>query len=87
MTKSTFYKLCPWLMLMYMHCVLKICNDAVVEGMCSVVAKHAFGTRGLIFDVYAKESIIDYNAPHRAHMTLFITKALDHTFWPRSTKT
>eukprot|EP00873_Tetraselmis_striata_P024099 jgi/Tetstr1/444363/TSEL_032254.t1 len=38
------------------------------------------GTRGLIFDMYAKESIVDYNAPHRAHSTPFITKALDHYF-------
>jgi hypothetical protein len=37
---------------MYIHCVLKICYEAVVEGMCSVVAKHAPGTRGLIFDMY-----------------------------------
>jgi hypothetical protein len=44
---------------MYIHYVLKLCNEAVVEGMCSVVAKHAHGTRGLIFDMYAKESIID----------------------------
>jgi hypothetical protein len=49
MTKSAFYKLCPLLMLIYIQCVLKICNEAVVEGMCSVVAKHAHGTRGLIF--------------------------------------
>jgi hypothetical protein len=52
MTKSTFYTLCSWFVLMYIHCVLKICNEAVVESMCSVVAKHALGTRGLIFDMY-----------------------------------
>mmetsp|Transcript_13174 Transcript_13174/g.34089 ORF Transcript_13174/g.34089 Transcript_13174/m.34089 type:complete len:222 (-) Transcript_13174:129-794(-) len=80
MTDPAFYKLCPGFMYMYVHCVLKICNEAVVEGMCSVVAKHATGTRGLIFDMYAKESIVDYNAPHRAHSTPFITKALDHYF-------
>mmetsp|Transcript_15173 Transcript_15173/g.39051 ORF Transcript_15173/g.39051 Transcript_15173/m.39051 type:complete len:564 (+) Transcript_15173:268-1959(+) len=80
MTVPAFYKLCPGFMYMYVHCVLKICNEAVVEGMCSVVAKHATGTRGLIFDMYAKESIVDYNAPHRAHSTPFITKALDHYF-------
>jgi hypothetical protein len=28
----------------------------------------------------AKESIIEYNAPHRAHINLFITKALDQYF-------
>jgi hypothetical protein len=89
MTKSAFYKLCPWFMLMYIHCVLRICNEVVVKGMCSVVARHASGIRGLIVDMYAKESIIDYNAPHRAyialfinkaHITFFITKAIDHYF-------
>jgi hypothetical protein len=38
-----------------LHCVLKICNEAIVEGMCRVVAKHAHGTWGLIFDIYTKE--------------------------------
>jgi hypothetical protein len=33
MTKSTFYKLCPWFMLMYIHCLLNICNEAAVEAM------------------------------------------------------
>jgi hypothetical protein len=77
MTTSASYKLCPWFMLMYNHSMLKICKEVVVEGMCSVVAKHAPRSRCLIFDMHAKESIMDYNAPHTAHITLFITKAFD----------
>ena len=53
---------------MYVHCALKICNEVVVEGMCSVVAKHATSSRRLNFEAYAMESIIAYNAPmsHRS---------------------
>jgi hypothetical protein len=78
LTKPAFYnKRSPWFMLMYIHCVLKICNEVVVEGMCSIVAKHAHKTRGLIHDTYIKDRMINYSAPHRAHNTLFTTKALD----------
>jgi hypothetical protein len=48
MTKPASNKLCSWFILMYIHCVLKISNEVVAEGMCSVVAKRAPGTRGLI---------------------------------------
>jgi hypothetical protein len=36
--------------------------------------------------MYAKESVIDYNAPHRAHNTLFITKPHDQYFLARNYK-
>jgi hypothetical protein len=49
----------PWFMLMYIPFVHEISNEALVEGMFSVVAKHVTGTRGVIFDImYAKEKVI-----------------------------
>ena len=67
-------------MYMYVHCALKVCNEAVVEGFCSTMGRHAMGVRGLCFDMYAMESIIAYNAPHRARSEKFITQALNHFF-------
>jgi hypothetical protein len=86
LTKSEWYDLAPAYLYLYQHMALKSFCEAVVEGMCSVVAKHATGVRSLCFDMYAKESIVDYNAPDRTQSNAFITKALDHLFASKAYK-
>lgn len=65
---------------LYVHCALKICNEAVVEGFGSVVQRHATGVRGLCFNVYARESRVAYNAPHPAKSDSLIAEALQDYF-------
>ena len=67
-------------MYMYVHCALKICNEAVVEGFGSVLQRHAIGMRNLFFDIYAKEGRIAYNAPHPARSEKLLLEALQHYF-------
>ena len=45
------------------QCALKICNEAVVEGMGSIVTMHADARRGLEAGAYEKEAFIHFNGP------------------------
>ena len=69
---------------MYQHCALKICNEAVVEGMCSVVNKHADGGGSLTFTPLAMETMIDYNKPAAANNDKLLTEALNLFFSPKN---
>ena len=64
----------------YNHCALKICNEAVVKGMCSVVGKHDASGRSLTFRPLAMESIIDYNKPSTSRSNALLKQALDIYF-------
>ena len=80
LTKKYFYEGLGDYIYMYQHCALKICNEAVVEGMCSVVSKHADGAMSLTFTHLAMESMIDYNKPVAANGDKLLTEALNLLF-------
>ena len=63
LTQAALYEGCQPFLHMYQACALKINCEAVVEGMCSVVDKHAVGQRGCDIKRYAWESILDWNSP------------------------
>ena len=67
-------------MWLYQHVVLKVMNEAVVEGMCSVIGRHAAKGRGLSFRQYAMEAIISWHAPLPHEAGSFIRAALDEHF-------
>ena len=70
---------CDWLFL-FEHCALKTMNEAVVEGMGSIVDRHAQGQRGLSQDALVMESFIEWNGP-KPHLSEHVLKeALDHHF-------
>ena len=79
-TDARFYVGCHDWLYLFNHCVLKIVNEAVVEGMGSVVDSHAIGKRGLSHDRYVKESIIDWNGPQSHECEGFLTAALNKHF-------
>jgi hypothetical protein len=83
LTKERFFRDSPSYLFMYHHAVLKISNEAVVEGMCSVVHRHASTARGLSFKAYAEESIIVWNAPVAHKAEPLMTEALDLYFKDR----
>jgi hypothetical protein len=80
MTAKRMYQDCPDYIYMYQHCALKTMNEAVVEGMCSVVSRHATGVRGLSFNKYGMESIIVWNAPIPHKADAFLSAAVDLYF-------
>ena len=57
-SQSKAYEVAPNAIHLYQMCALKIMNEAVIEGMCKTVAKHAGGKRGLHLERYKYESII-----------------------------
>ena len=61
-------------------CVLKTCNEAVVESMCKMISVHANTSRGLSFGQYAKEAMIVWNAPAQAESDSFLRAALNDYF-------
>ena len=63
LTQAALYEGCQPFLHMYQACALKINCEAVVEGMCSIVDKHAVGQRGCDIKRYAWESILDWNSP------------------------
>jgi hypothetical protein len=76
LTEEKRYKGAIPYLFIYMLAVLNIANEAVVEGMCGFVDKHAIGKRGLNFENYAFESIVHYNMPAQAHSNDFIFASL-----------
>jgi hypothetical protein len=76
LTEEKWYKGASPYLFIYVLVVLKIANEAVVEGMCGFVDKHAIGHRGLKFENYAFESIVHYNMPAQAHSNDFIFASL-----------
>ena len=62
------------------QCALKICNEAVVEGMGSIVNMHADRRRGLSAQKYASESFVHYNGPPLPKADGIIKAALDIHF-------
>jgi hypothetical protein len=62
------------------QCVLKIRNEAVVEGMGSIVNLHANGRRGLSADAYVQEAFIHVNGPMIDKADGLVKEALDIHF-------
>ena len=48
-----------------------------MEGMCKVIGRHAYYTRGMSIGSYAKEAIRVWNAPLLHEADPFISEALD----------
>ena len=78
--EERFHKDCHDWLYIFNHCVLKTVNEAVVEGMGSIVDKHADPKRGLSQDRYVKESIIDWNSPQTHECEGFLCAALNKHF-------
>ena len=74
--KKFWYGVGPFLH-MYQMCVLKTSNEAVIEGMGSMVSKHATGSRGLEFEEYAFESIVHWNLPAQGRCSNFLRDSLE----------
>ena len=62
------------------QCALKIRNEAVVEGMGSIVNLHADGRRGLSSDAYVQEAFIHVNGPMIDKVDGLVKEALDRHF-------
>ena len=62
------------------QCALKTCNEAVVEGMGSIVTLHADSRRGLNAEAIEKEAFIHFNGPPLARADGLIKEALDLHF-------
>jgi len=62
------------------QCALKIRNEAVVEGMGSIVNLHADGRRGLNAQAYVQEAFIHVNGPMIDKADGLVTEALDIHF-------
>ena len=65
---------------LFTHCVLKTANEAVVEGMGSIVDRHADPRRGLSPDNYTKEAMIHFNGPLLHEADQLLSDALDRNF-------
>ncbi len=52
-TSPSLHSTCPAFLWVYNHVLLKTANEAVVEGMCKGVSKHADSIRGVSFGRYA----------------------------------
>ena len=76
LTAERFYIGAEAALHIYCMTILKTANEAVVEGMCGFVDKHAEGQRGLSFVMYAYEAIVHFNMPAQNKCSLFIKDAL-----------
>ena len=65
---------------LFSNCILKTINEAVVEGMCKTVHKHASSERHLGIDRFAIEAVVDWAAPTTARATPVLTAAMNKTF-------
>lgn len=65
---------------MFEQCALKVRNEAVVEGMGSIVNLHADPRRHLSAEAYNKEAFIHYNGPPLPKARDIIKEALTHYF-------
>ena len=68
------------IMYVFEHCALKTRNEAVVEGIGSIVNMHADGRRGLSAEAYEKEAFIHFNGPPLPKADGIIKEALDIHF-------
>ena len=60
--------------------MLKTMCEAVVEGMGSIVDKHASAKRGLSQQAMVEESYIEWNGPLRHEAKSLLIEALDYYF-------
>jgi hypothetical protein len=80
-TDSALYTGLGGVLSVFDQCALKICNEAVVEGMGSIVNMHADRRRGLSAQKYAsEESFVHYNGPPLPKADGIIKAALDIHF-------
>lgn len=82
-TKSDLYIGIGGILWLFQYFALKSANEAVNEGMGSVVDLHAGGRRHLSQEKYSKEAFIQWNGPSLAHADAIIRKALDEHFGGR----
>ena len=71
-TNPFLYSTSPAFLWVYNHALLKIRNEAIVEGMCKVIGRHANSTRGLTMGRYAKEARLVWNIPLQHEADLFL---------------
>ena len=64
--------------------LLKTGSEAVVEGMCKVIGRHAYSTRGLFIGRYENEVRIVWNAPLLHEADSSTKESLDQHFGPGS---
>eukprot|EP00959_Pyramimonas_sp_CCMP1952_P405251 8493602-Pyramimonas_sp.AAC.1 len=80
-TQARFYDGVGDFLYLFNHCVLKTPNESVVEGMGSVLDRHASPARGsLAAELYAKEATVHWNGPVTHEAESFLTKALNKHF-------
>ena len=80
-TEEAFFESIGDLLYLFNHCALKGCCEAVVEGMGSVVGRHASDLRGsLAHEKYTKEAIIHWNGPESHEAEKFLVNSLDVHF-------
>ena len=72
----------PRFLWVYNHVLLKTGNEAVVEGMCKVIGRHADSTRGLSIGRYAREARLVWNAPSQHEADPFLKESMDQHFRP-----
>ncbi|CEO98804.1 hypothetical protein PBRA_006918 [Plasmodiophora brassicae] len=79
-TEEDLYKDIPDIMYLLEHCVLKVSNEAVVEGMGCIIARHAAPGRHLSERSIADEAFIHYNGPDPSNADGILNDALDVYF-------
>jgi hypothetical protein len=86
-TEKELYEDCGDIMWLFEACVLKIRNEAVVEGMGSIVSKHADKRRGRIeAESYTGEAFVHFNGPPLGKADKMIRTALDKHFFTAKKK-
>ena len=71
LTKARFHSNAGDWLFLFTNCILKTVNEAVVEGMCKIVHKHANPERNLSIERFAMEAVIDWNGPS-THKDFFL---------------
>ena len=72
----SLYEGCHDYLWVYQQVVLRICNESVVESMCSAIKRHAQPGRGLEFKQMAMEAMIMWSIPAPAHLEEHVIHAL-----------
>ena len=60
-TNPSLYSSIPAFLWVYNNALPKTGNEAIVEGMCTVIGRQAYSTRGLSMGKYAKEATLVWN--------------------------
>eukprot|EP00918_Siedleckia_nematoides_P105699 GHVU01230798.1.p1 GENE.GHVU01230798.1~~GHVU01230798.1.p1 ORF type:complete len:300 (+),score=42.69 GHVU01230798.1:461-1360(+) len=79
-TTPAFYQGIEDILYVFERCALKSCNEAVVEGVTSVVGRHAAADRGSDSDTITAETLVHYNGPLLHEADGIIEEALNRYF-------